>query len=305
VAPIARRNEVYRRLQAVATLRQRDTEDLLRRGFSKLEFTTRGYGALRPLGRACLARLCHNGQPERLAGIPGFYADQGRDGKPFWTIAGLSGLLIPCRDPQGRIRGYRIRPDQPGKGGKYRWLSSAGRPRGTSSGAHCHIARPLLDDLADSAIWITEGEIKADLAAERLGAVVVSIPGVSLWSRALPELAELLPGGGQVVIALDADWAQKPAVHQALWELSLATQALGYQTEVALWEAIHKGLDDLVTANLRPRRTAPAAIPPPAWKGKITARMLARGLAREPAATLTLTAMRTRLAEILRCRLRS
>ena len=199
--------------------------------------------------------------------------------------------------PNGWIRGYQIRPGDPRKGGKYRWLSSANRPGGTSSGVNCHVARPLSGAVGDEAVWITEGIFKADLAAERLGANVVSIPGVGCWRQAMPDLAELLPHGGDVVVAMDSDWRENAAVHEAAWCLAQVCAAIGYGVEVALWEPTHKGLDDLLTAGMRPRRTGPAAVPAPAWVPKVSSRRLAEitataGMAAE---TVTLAEMRARL----------
>jgi hypothetical protein len=275
--------------------------DLLGRGFTRDEIHRRGYGSLRQAGRTRLASQCHNGCPERLVGVPGFYiaGENARDGK-VWSIAGRVGLLIPCRDPRGRIRGCRIRPDDPGEdGGKYRWLSSGHKPGGTGSGTHCHVARPLSGATRDPAIWITEGEIKADVASERLGAAVLSIPGVDLWPRALADLVELLPDGGAVVVALDADWRDKRPVHAAVWGLALACEALGYATEVALWDLSHKGLDDLLTAGRCPQKTARAEVPEPQWTLKESSRIVAEASAGTEPACMTLARMREALAGIL------
>jgi hypothetical protein len=203
--------------------------------------------------------------------------------------------------PDGQVRGLRIRPDDQGDGGKYRWLSSNGRDGGTGSGAHCHVARPL-GAARPGEVWVTEGEIKADLAAERLGAVVLSVPGVDLWQRALPDLAELLPGGGRVVVALDADWRDKPPVHRAVWSLLLACGAIGYDAEVALWDLNHgKGLDDLLTAGRNPALHPPTDIPPPAWGLKVSSRIVCE--TREPTGRdhpIPLAEARRRLAAAMR-----
>jgi hypothetical protein len=150
-------------------------------------------------------------------------------------------------------------------------------------------------------VWIVEGEIKADLVALWLGAFVVSIPGVSSWSLALDDLAELLPNGGSVVVALDADWRKNAQVHTAAWSLAQACTALGYRTEVALWGVEHKGLDDLLVAGLSPLRTAVADMPPPTWAPKISARVLAprppRRAAKPPP---TLAEAREKLRRVMR-----
>jgi hypothetical protein len=66
--------------------------------------------------------------------------------------------------------------------------------------------------------------------------VVLSIPGVGLWAKAIAKLAEPLPAGGRVVVALDSDWRQQPQVHGSLWCLGQCCEALGYKVEVALWK---------------------------------------------------------------------
>ena len=46
------------------------------------------------------------------------------------------------------------------------------------------MARPLSGERQPGTVWIVEGELKADLSSERLWAVVLSIPGVSVWRKA-------------------------------------------------------------------------------------------------------------------------
>jgi hypothetical protein len=145
-------------------------------------------------------------------------------------------------------------------------------------------------------VWATEGEIKSDIAAQRLGVVVVSVPGVASWAAALPDIAELLPGGGRVVVAFDADWPEKPQVHRATWSLALACGALGYEVEVATWESTHKGLDDALVAGARIDRGPPGTIPPPAWTHRLRSAALARAPTRPAPATVPLAALRTALA---------
>lgn len=298
VAPLEQRDRVYRRLLAACRLGGRHTLELQARGYSCEEMAARGYRSLHLQGRKHLAECSQNGSANSLAGVPGYYTKTGQDDVTFWTLGGSPGLLVPCRSPEGRIRGLRIRRDDAGDANKYHWLSSKGKPGGAGSGLHCHVARPLSGQLRDEATWITEGEIKADLAAERLGAIVVSIPGVASWSQALPDLAELLPAGGRVVIGLDADWRTNPAVHGALWSLALACLTLGYNTEVAIWEAGPKGLDDLLTAGLSPQRTAPGNIPPPEWRPRLSSRKLAELPAQARRETVTLADVRAKLPEV-------
>jgi hypothetical protein len=301
LAPIGRRDEAYRRLRAAAKLHGKHVVELRQRGYSPDEIKARAYGTLPLRGRARLAGECYGGLPGRLAGVPGFYTARGLDGSEYWTLAGSPGLLIPCLDPQGRIRAYRIRPDrnenqQNGADDppKYIWFSSGKKPGGTGSGAHCHVARPL-SAVRERAVWVTEGEIKADLASERLGAVVLSIPGVGLWARCLPDLAGLLSAGGQVVIAMDSDWRTKAAVHNAAWRLYLTCQALGYDVRVALWDTARKGLDDLLTAGGTPQVRPATALPAQEWTERVSSLLLAEIPGTMPTAGRTLADARAEL----------
>jgi hypothetical protein len=273
IAPLERRDRVYRRVLSLCRLGGQHRQDLLARGYSEKEIAECGYGSLPLQGRARLCREIMAADPLALDGVPGFYRRDGKGGD-YWTLAGSPGLLIPCRAPDGRIRGVRIRPDDPGEGGKYRWLSSKDRPGGCGSGVHCHVARPPV--VRDDRLWVVEGEIKADLSAARLAAVVVSIPGVDSWARVLFDVRDLLPPHGRVVVALDADWRVKLPVHQAAWNLTLALQALNFVTEFAQWNEKHKGLDDLMTAGLWPEVHHPQTVlPAPVWSQKMASRLLA------------------------------
>jgi len=297
IASLERRHKIYGRLLAALPLEKRHGEQLLARGCSREEIKNWNCGTLPLPDRAALAKQCHRGTPDDLIGVPGFYIADGRHGK-YWTVGGSPGILIPCRGPDGKIRGIRIRPDAQGEGGKYRWFSSGDREGGASSGVHCHVARPK--HVTDSTVWLTEGEIKANISAERLGAVVVSVPGVTSWATALPDLAELLPDGSKVVVAFDSDWQKNQQVHGSLWQLGQACIALGYDVEVATWKPTYKGLDDLLIAGLHPQRMAlDAIIPEPAWELKVMSMRLAEATARPSAmAAITLTDVRAALRKV-------
>jgi hypothetical protein len=287
-------------LQAATILGESHRSALLARGFLGGEIVTRGYRTLPLESRWKLARRCHDNEPESLIGVPGFFCAIGARGYSYWSLAGRPGLIIPCRSPTGQIRAFRIRPDRvEEREGKYRWLSSGHKPRGVSSGVHAHVARPLGGKILDPAIWITEGELKADLASQRLGAVVVSMPGVSIWAVVLADLVELLPTGGRVVVALDTDWRQRNAVHAAIWNTCLACQALGYEVRIAQWDQRHKGLDDLLTAGLHPRLTDVSEVPPISWPLKVSARRLAIRPTMRHTEPLSIPAMRIQIRDTI------
>lgn len=257
----------------------------------------RCYGSLPVSRRYAIAKEVHNGHPDDLIGVPGFWLRSDN----LRSITGKAGLAIPCRDPTGNLRGIRLRPDDPGDGGKYRWLSSAGKHKGAGSGVHCHVARPISGSKTSSETWVTEGELKADFAAEVLAIAVVSIPGVASWARAIPDVTSLLPQGGRVVIAMDADWRVNAQVHAAVWGLIQVSGALGFEVGVALWDGEAKGLDDLLRTGRTPEILPPTALPEPPWsaKMKVSSRILLgdAGPTRNQGA-ITLVKARERLAEV-------
>ncbi len=295
----ARLDAAYRRLLARCPLSDQHRADLIRRGIAH-ERIAGGYGTLPLKGRSSICRAMEAAGID-LAGIPGFTIKTGDHGD-YWTLAGSPGLLIACRPPSRLIRGLRIKPDGPtaaGKGGKYRWFSSAEMPGGTASGAHCHVAIPASDS-DPATIWVTEGEIKSEIAADRLGAKIISIPGVGIWPKALADVAELLPDGGRVVVAMDADWATNPAVLSAVWGLVRASRALGYRAEVASWANPFKGLDDALAGGVRPKVSTPDGLPDLDWKLKWQSRILCPCPKRPTPRPITLAAMRARIGGEIR-----
>jgi hypothetical protein len=91
---------VYLGLLGHTHLEGQHRQALLARGFTDRQIDKRRYRTLAG-GRAGLCRAIHEGEFELLRGVPGFYQKQGDDGRPYWSIAGAGGLLIPCLDPGG------------------------------------------------------------------------------------------------------------------------------------------------------------------------------------------------------------
>jgi putative DNA primase/helicase len=122
-------------------------------------------------------------------------------------------------------------------------LSSKDKPDGVTSRAPVHVANPP-DALRDERIWITEGAIKANVAASRLSAVVVGVPGVAQWHGGLVTADSLGAAKTGLVVAFDGDAATNPQVRAS--EESLALEALrrGWAVEVARWGTAFKGVDD-------------------------------------------------------------
>jgi len=243
IAGVERLHKVYEALLKRLRLSERHRRELGERGMSDTAIRRNAYASLLVRGRAAVCRELASRFD--LTGIPGFCLERA-DGGSWWTIAGRPGLLIPVRDVEGKIVALRIRPDDP-VDGKYRWFSSGEREGGTACAAHCHVARPL-GFVADSRLYITEGEIKADIAAQCLGAVVVSVPGVGLWRAGVETVRALAQKGSVVVAAYDLDSRTNPfvAAHEA--DLLAALHKGGYSVHRALWPVPHKGIDDALVA---------------------------------------------------------
>lgn len=187
------------------------------------------------------------GSPE---GVPGFC--QTVSGR--WTIWGSTGLVVPVRNWAGSIWGIQIR--RPQGDPRYVWLSSRGKPGGAPARAVYHVAWPG-GQVKSRRVWLTEGPLKADVAAALLGEVVVAVPGVHSWrgSGVVDGILQAakqdmrVVGVREVVLAYDADQAVNPHVRQAAVRLARALRLAGLQVKVAWWPLEHgKGLDDLLIA---------------------------------------------------------
>jgi hypothetical protein len=183
-----------------------------------------------------------------MAGVPGFFKAY----NGTWRAVSTKGLLIPIRDKSNRIVGLQVRcddTDTKNHGGKYRWFSSSGYSAGTSPCARVHVARPLQNVPRPGLVWITEGPIKADISAERLGITVFGVPGVSTWRTALDLLDSSIE---RVVVAYDQDMYKNFAVKHNARALCDALMATGRTVAVAMWCGAN-GLDDALISGIKPK----------------------------------------------------
>jgi hypothetical protein len=108
-------------------------------------------------------------------------------------------------------------------------------------------------DLADRReARVTEGEIKADIAAALTQIPTISIPGVAMWRRVLPVLEAIKPQ--KVLLAFDMDFLSNVHVAKALWACAKAIKALDMNVVVEMWDVRYKGVDDLLAAGGTPRQ---------------------------------------------------
>ena len=225
----------YHALLLELSLSETHRDNLQRRGLTDAQIASLGYRTLSPNGRRELVtRLQAKGV--RLAGVPGFYLEAGQ-----WQLAGPAGIAIPVRDTRGRIIGLQIRCDK-AEGGRYKWVSSRGFNAGCSPGAPVHVAGTVS---VNGEVWITEGPLKADIAALKLGRLVLAVAGVGNWLGLIPIVWELKPK--RAIVAFDMDKTSNPTVKLHSEALMTCLIKRGIRTFEADWDAHFKGIDDVLT----------------------------------------------------------
>ncbi len=176
VMPVADRDKHYRAILSQLELHEADRADLLRRGFNDEQIVRYGFksvGRWQPISGTF---------PSNLPGLS-------KDGSSLdnWH----EGYLCPITTVNGEIQGFQIRNRQySGEGAKYPWLSRNGRrnPRGYQA----HLQNKELpvgiywpDELrVFDTVALCEGfAIKPQVAANRLGAVVIACDSANFASR--------------------------------------------------------------------------------------------------------------------------
>jgi hypothetical protein len=233
IADIEIRHRTYSAFLDMLELEFQHMSDLKRRGLTVKQIKEKGYKSI-PQGEKCYnicKKLIEAGYT--LEGVPGFYKKDGR-----WTCYDVPGYLIPVRDGRGRIQGLQVRLDEPGNGGKYRWFSSRDQENGTPAESWVHIARGQTKE-----VWLTEGPLKADIAAYLSGHTFVAIPGVTSIKYLVPALRDIK--ARRVVLAVDMDILTNPQVKAALEKIEQELKRAGIKTARASWNpAAGKGIDD-------------------------------------------------------------
>ena len=241
------RDRVYRALIAMLPLTRLHRQNLLARGLSDRATEANGYRSM-PEGdtRYSAARaLVSKFGADVCSRIPGVIhrESQSKKGTFYWKLAGRAGILIPVREPDGRISGIVIRTnDAVNADKKYVWLSSkyAGGPGAVSS---CHV--PIYDGPTDI-VRVTEGQIKADISTLLSGTLTLGIPGCQQYMLAMPVLQRIQPK--TLLLAWDSDSRTNQRVGDSLKGAIAEFQAAGFDVKTETWPDTYKGIDDLLQA---------------------------------------------------------
>jgi DNA primase len=242
-------DRVYRRLLAWLTLEDPHRRHLLGRGLTDADLARAAYRSLPTGCRAGIVRsLQDRFGDELLQTVPGIIVRENQRGR-YLTLAGAPGIVIPVRSAGDHVVGLVLRPDNPGNGGKYRWLSS--RPAGPGPGWRVHVPAGVVPRRC---VVLTEGALKADVAVAFSGRSIIGLPGCVVTDEAIRTLRAL--GAEEALLALDADTVKNPHVADAQLEGLRQLKAAGLVEGLVRWPAeLGKGLDDmLLTLRRRARQ---------------------------------------------------
>ena len=192
-----------------------------------------------PGRRAILQAMARAVGTCNLGKVPGVVIEHGRP-----RIYAGPGLVIPTTNfATGELTALHIRFDVQRAGRKYGWLSS-----GPAGGAKPRLGPFVAFPEGQAGPWatarVTEGELKALVAAQCSGLLTVSVPGVDLWSLAIPALRGL--GVKRVQVAFDNDWHTNDRVEAALRAAEEGFKKAGFAVTVETWPLAFKGVDDFL-----------------------------------------------------------
>jgi len=231
--PLSGRHSVYTGLLQSLDLSAKHRNNLLNRGLdadvieSNLYRTVPGIAAANRIATELATRF-------PLAGVPGFYTKDG-----IWMMSLYKGFFIPVRSADGLIQGLQIRLDDEKKR-KYRWFSSSHyKENGTPAHSWIHIT-----DSGGNAVFITEGALKADVAAHLTGDCFIGLSGANCINGLVPLLSGM--GITKVYEALDMDKHTNKNVATATDKLHRRLAEVGINCIPCEWDSHCKGIDDFL-----------------------------------------------------------
>lgn len=234
-------DRVYRAVLNRLSLATAHRDHLRSRGLADDDLARAGYRSLPAGCRADILRQLRERWGDAvLLSVPGIIVRDGTHGR-YLTLAGRPGILVPIRSVVGHVVGLVVRPDDPGDGGKYRWLSSV--PTGPSPGWRVHVPAGTKPR---ARVVIVEGSLKADVASALApGRSIIGLPGCVVTAGAIEVLHQL--SAEEALLALDADATDNVHVARAQVEGLQRLHAAGFQEGAIRWDrSMGKGLDDML-----------------------------------------------------------
>lgn len=224
-APIEIRDTVYRRLLSKLDLSKKHREDLIKRGLTDEEIEKGMYKTVPICGLHSLAAYSIQGiKFAKNQGVPGFV--DVNNPKKVLLRARKNGYFVPVLTKEGKISGMQIRYDNLKDTAsdkeremykKYSWYSSSERDTGcgVSGCENIHFAGDW--SIVPKECCLTEGVLKADIAAYLSGQPYIGLVGVNNVGQLEKTLSSLSEQGlASVYIYVDMDYRSKHEVKKAL-----------------------------------------------------------------------------------------
>jgi len=253
MANVDNRNLFYTKLLKQFSLSKKNTEDMLKRGFTKEEIKALGYKTIpnpKNVEEIGTALKEMNLSSESFEGIPGTYISNKGN---WWLNIWKGGIGVKYLDIFGRCQMINVRKNeeerQIDKDGekecKYYHISSNGKKKGTSAKQAIHYAGKrhkaknglmVLDAPKDGKAYITEGVIKGDLYHCISGNLVICTPGVNCLGALEKEIPYIKKIGiKEICIAYDMDRVKNIEVLIALQKLGMFLIEKGFIVTVKEW----------------------------------------------------------------------
>jgi hypothetical protein len=239
-ADVERRHTVYTALLSALTLLPEHQQEVMRRGLPREEISSLQYASA-PAEAFAVDVARSLSRRYDLGGVPGFY-QLGR----VWRMARTCpGFFVPYRNERGLIEGLQLRRFPYQEKDKYLWLSSKDKPAGASSSSPLHFALSSQLASADEVV-ITEGALKADVAAHFLQSPVIAAAGVSNFGDSFAaRLRHIAPNLRTAYVAFDLDWQSNKTVSHALFRLIEELERARLAVRLRAWPRhLGKGIDD-------------------------------------------------------------
>lgn len=240
VLPMEYRDKVYRAMLSQLTLTDSDRKYLNGKGLSDAAIKGLGLKSL-PVGSIARSRLVANLNAmgfKQLLGVPGFYE---KDGSVKF-VPFEHGILIPVLSADNKVQTFQIRSTaaNTAKDKRYYALSSAKFNKGCKSETFVHCVVPNKNI---TAVYLTEGCLKADIAAAKSGKPFLAILGVNCQKH-VEACLKSFPKLKQIYVAFDMDKFENDNVMTAQNNLCNLISRCGIKPIVVNWDRNYKGIDD-------------------------------------------------------------
>jgi hypothetical protein len=239
-------DKTYRAFLAECTLLEKHKQELLspKRGLNLKQIKGLGIKSC-PTHREQHIKIINNllRKGVTLEGVPGFFIDKSGNWN-FNLFRYAEGYLIPVINIRKQVIGFQIRLDEPkGKDKKtrYIWFSSAYKDKGVSSGSPIH----LTSNKPSKFVYLTEGPLKADIAAYKSHKVFAAVAGVNNQKPLNAFFRGLKANGTKVIVdCFDSDCVCNEQVEKARRKLARTVIQNGLKYIRMEWDQAYKGIDD-------------------------------------------------------------